>query len=59
MKRKQLENILNAMEGMTYYEWLRFEIAINDYFSIETNRRKYRTPLNAKEAKPNVKKILK
>ena len=44
---------------MTYEEWLRFEIGINDYFSIEINREKYKTPLNAKEAKPNVKKILK
>lgn len=59
MKRKQLESILTAMEGMTYDEWLRFEIGINDYFSIEINREKYKVPLNAKEAKPNVKKILK
>lgn len=59
MKRKQLENILNAMEGMTYDEWLRFEVGINDYFSIEARRKKYSMPLSAKEAKPNVKKILK
>ena len=38
MNEKKLTNILDDMDGITYLEWQKLEMCINNYFRVESRK---------------------